>query len=171
MLTTKLPTQLWRLAITFLHPQFIINRVPVLNKYFEHVVWGQHADAWLWREVQLENIVRYRTWYDYRPAVGTLLMLACLRDAPLVHVQTMVAAGIMLDTHIDHAWTALMIAVDMSRLDIAETLLENGANVWYADSAGHCAMSRALRMGDDEMIDLLLDHMVKQRLATQGHRR
>lgn len=162
MLTTKLPTQLWRLAVSFLYQRKIVTHIPLLNKFFNQIVWGQYADAWLWREVDEISCPK-------------LLKIACLRGAPLIHVQQLVKGGYNVNVKGGCGfWSLLMRAIVNSDVDVVECLLDNGADVWYTTPKDVCAFVVVTcdeNFDDDikqsQMIDLVLKHLVLQRAANR----
>ena len=85
-------------------------------------------------------------------------IFTAIRNNNLEDVKRFVAHGWKLETPTDNGTTALHMAVNLDRYEIAEFLLKSGALVDARDQAGLTALNRAAYAGNIRMAELMLNH-------------
>jgi hypothetical protein len=130
----RLPTDMWRTALTYLPARDIIPHVPRACKYLNEVVWGEHAGKLLWQETNdIERVFR----------------VACWDDAPTKHMLTLVSGGANVNATYDtfefgvYGATPLMQACIGGHSNVVSTLIAAGASLDYVDRNGDTALIKA----------------------------
>jgi hypothetical protein len=154
-----LPDELMMLVVSFLPIRYIISRLPLVSRYFNDVVvWGKWSGALMWREMAIDaRVFKWFSDYDNHPS-QTALIRACMRDAPLAHVSSLIAGGAnvnAVDLANNDGWTALMWASNYNYVDVVRVLVNARADVNLKNNAGRTALKMARNRGHHDIIRLL----------------
>jgi len=93
-----------------------------------------------------------------RVAFAVTPMMQAIKEGNTDVVRGLLDLGAALEGIDGQPWTSLEVAVQNNRLDIAELLIERGANVNARDKAGYTPLlvAASIDFGDTVMTDLLL---------------
>lgn len=97
---------------------------------------------------------------------GWTILHAAVRNGDIEGVKATLAAGIFPTCKTeDMAWTPLWIAACTQKLEIAEILLNAGADVNAMTNDGRTAINEAAKIGATEIIQLLINHGADMELS------
>lgn len=128
--------------------------------------WGQHAAV----EVLLDH-QRFQEYHDPGEASdeGQPLLIA-VRRGVIKTVDSLLRHGADPNIHDDEG-TSLFSAVSQRRIDICRLLLANKADVNSVKGGFNPALIKAVRVGDLDIVNLLLDHHADTETTEEGDAR
>ncbi len=95
-------------------------------------------------------------------------MVAAIRGGDFARVREIVRKGVKVNTsHGADSQTLLQIAIINRQLEIAELLLDNGAEINAGDFNGWTALHHAARNNDREAVQFLLDNSASHSIRTR----
>lgn len=154
----RLATEMWQLALSYLHVRDVIPHVPRVCKYLgREVVWGNRL---LWLEMAPgaegldARVFKRRSWENAPSA--TALTRACDRGAPIAHVSALLAGGANVNAVCSYGQTALLCASNWGHEDIVRALLGANADPNIADSCGWTSLIAASLWGHSAVVSLLI---------------
>lgn len=109
LMINRLPTDMWRVVISYLPVKDILPHIPLCCKYLnEEVVWHKWSGRLMWGEMGPGAIDKkmFTSWLGGNPYA--LLLRACKKHAPLKHVTALIVGGASVNTRDERGCTPLI---------------------------------------------------------------